>query len=79
VTVLICFSVAVIKTMTRTNLGKGRLTFPLHSPSSSKARAGVQGRNLEAGAEAEAMEEHCLLAYSPGLLSLLSYLTQPRP
>ncbi|MGE9716793.1 hypothetical protein ACQP3F_34925, partial [Escherichia coli] len=35
-----------------------------------------QGRNLEAGAEAKAMEECCLLACLPGLLGLLSYRTE---
>ena len=36
----------------------------------------VQGRSLEAGADAEAMEECCLLIASHGLLTLLSYRTQ---
>jgi hypothetical protein len=35
-----------------------------------------QGRNLEAEADAEAMEGCCLLTCSHGLLSLLSYKTQ---
>jgi hypothetical protein len=34
-----------------------------------------QGRNLEAGADAEAMEECCLLPCSCDLLSLFSYRT----
>jgi hypothetical protein len=46
------------------------------NPSSRKVRTGTQGRNLEAGAAGEAMEECCLLAFSCGLLSLLSYRTQ---
>ena len=42
---------------------------------------GSQDRNtnrvvLEAGADAEAMEEYCLWLASPDLLSLLSYRTQ---
>jgi hypothetical protein len=35
-----------------------------------------QGRDLKAGANEEAMEGCCLLAYSHGLLGLLSYRTQ---
>jgi hypothetical protein len=35
-----------------------------------------QGRALEAGADAEAMEGCCLVAHSPGLLTLLFYRTQ---
>ena len=35
-----------------------------------------QGRNLKPGADAEAMEGHCLLPASPCFLSLLSYRTQ---
>jgi hypothetical protein len=34
-----------------------------------------QGRNLEVGADAEAMEEYCLSAWSYGLLSLLYFRT----
>ena len=36
----------------------------------------TQGRNLEAGADAEAMEDAAYWLASPGLLSLLSYRTQ---
>jgi hypothetical protein len=36
----------------------------------------AQGRNLEAGADAEAMEGAAYWLASPGLLSLLSYRTQ---
>ena len=35
-----------------------------------------EGRNLEAGADAEAMEDAAYWLASPGLLSLLSYRTQ---
>ena len=42
-------SIAVINTMTKT-------TQEGHSPSPGEVRAGTQGRNLEAGTEAEAME-----------------------
>ena len=42
-----------------------------------KARTGLkQGRNLEAGADAEAMEGGAYWFASHGLLSLLSYRTQ---
>lgn len=37
-----------------------------------------QGRNEEAGADAEAVEEYCLLTCSSQWLSLLSYSTQDR-
>ena len=36
----------------------------------------TQGRNLEAGADAEAVEGAAYWLASPGLLSLLSYRTQ---
>jgi hypothetical protein len=36
----------------------------------------MQGRNLEVGADAEAMEGCCLLAVFPDFLSLLSYKIQ---
>ena len=46
------------------------LILQYHSP-------GSQGRrNLETGTEAEATEEHCLLAGSHSLFSLLLYTTQ---
>jgi hypothetical protein len=38
-----------------------------HSPPQSDVRAGAQGRNLEAGVEALAMEDHCVLTYFPWL------------
>ena len=38
----------------------------------------TQGRNLEAGTEAEAMEVCCLLASLPGLLSYRTQNHQPR-
>jgi len=41
------------------------------SPSLKKNMAGTLGRNLEAGTEAEAMEEHCLLIFSPGWSSFI--------
>lgn len=61
-------------------LGGGTSLFPLTpgSPSSREVRVRTQGRNLEAGADAEAMEEWLALR---GLLKLISYSTldyQPR-
>lgn len=41
--------------------------------------AGTQGRNLEAGTKAEAMEGCCLLTHLHGSVSLLSYITQDHP
>lgn len=38
-----------------------------YSVSPREVRAEIQGRNLEAEAEAEAIDECCLLAFSPGL------------
>ena len=40
-------------------------TLQLINPSSREVRAGTQGRNLEAEADAQAMKEHFLLAFSP--------------
>lgn len=42
-------------------------TSQLINPSSKKVRARSQGSNLEAGADAQAMKEHFLLAFSPWL------------
>ena len=44
----------------------------------SQARNSKKGRNLEAGAQAEAMEGATYWLAPQGLLSLLSYRTQPR-
>lgn len=47
---LVCFSVAVIRTMTKSNLRKERLiwlTFPGHNPSLREVRAGSEGKILE--------------------------------
>lgn len=44
--------------------GKGLIHLTTCSLSSREARAGTQGRDLEAGTEKEAMEEHCLLTCS---------------
>jgi hypothetical protein len=51
--------------MTKSNLGRQKfiwLTLVGHSPSFREIKAGTEGMNLEAGTEAETIEEHCLLA-----------------
>jgi hypothetical protein len=59
---------------------KGKDLFGLHIPSHSpliEAKAKLKlGRNLEAGADAEAMGNAAYWVASPGLLSLLSYRIQ---
>jgi len=37
------------------------LQFSSHTPSLREVRAGTQGRNLEARAEGEGMDQHCFL------------------
>lgn len=58
--------------------GKGSfcLTLPGRSPSLREARAGTQGRNVEAGTEADTTKEHRLLAHSSWLSLLLVYITE---
>ena len=66
--VLIRISIAVMKHHNKSNLGRKvflSLTLPHHSPSLKEAKAGSQDRNLEAGAEAEVIEEYCLHICSP--------------
>jgi hypothetical protein len=58
--------------MTKCSLGKGGFTSAMTlGPDSISEES--QGRNLEAGTEAKAVEENCLLACSSRLLSLLPY------
>jgi hypothetical protein len=60
--------------MTKETSGEGFILskLPHHSPPSRKL-----WQELQAGSEAEVMEEHCLLAcFSHGFFSLLSYKTQ---
>jgi hypothetical protein len=61
-------TLAVIKHHGQRKWVKGRIYFSSqlsgHTPLLIKVSIGTQGRNLEAGAEAEAMEECCLLACS---------------
>jgi len=61
--------------MTKSNLGRKGFIW-LTDPESQSIEL-KPGRNLEAAADAEAMEECCLLACPHGLLSLLSH--RPRP
>lgn len=53
-------------TMTKRNVGEGRVYVGLqrsgHTPPLGEVGTGTQGRKLEVGAEAEAIEEHCWLA-----------------
>jgi hypothetical protein len=62
----------VIKHYDQKQLGEERVYFILSLQSTVE---GSQGRNLEAGTEAEAMEECCFLACS----SRLYYTTQDHP
>jgi hypothetical protein len=66
-------SIAAINTKIKSNLGRRGFisAYRLHS-----TREGSQGGNLEAGTETENVADHFLLAFSPGLLSLLSYVTR---
>lgn len=69
-------SFAVIKHHNHKQLGKGMVYFSLqlshcHSSLGWEIGAGTLGRNLEAGTEAEVMEEHSSLVASCSSLSLL--------
>lgn len=53
-------SAVVLSTVTKSSMGRRRLVWlprPGGIPSRREIRAGTQARNLEAGTEAEAMEE----------------------
>jgi hypothetical protein len=59
--------------------GKSLFSLHFHTAVHHQRKSGqelTQGRNLEAGADAEAMENAAYWLASPGLLSLLSYRTQ---
>ena len=61
-------SSAVVNTMTKSSLGgAGLFLSTVYSPSSGEIRSGTQGRNLEAGTQAESVEELCSLACSSQL------------
>ena len=57
--------------------GKGLFHLTTYSPSLREVRAGTQGRNLEAGAKAESVEEHCFPAWIPWLAQF-AFLSNPR-
>jgi hypothetical protein len=63
--------------MTKEQLGKERVSFNslFIVRHGGKWKAGTQGRNPEAGTEAEAMEECCRLAYYHGSVTSLSSIT----
>ena len=67
------FSVAVISTMSKSNFRRKGLILGLQA---SVHHWGKSRQEHNAGTETEAMEQHCLLACSHGLLGLLSYGTQ---
>jgi len=59
--------------------GKGLFSLHFHIAAHHQRKSGqklTEGRNLEAGADAEAIEGAAYWLASPGLLSLLSYRTQ---
>jgi hypothetical protein len=60
---------------THRQLGKERVYFMLYFSRKQSLTEGSQGRNLEAGADAEAMEGAAYWLAPHGLLSLLSYRT----
>lgn len=60
---------ALVKTMTKkVTWGSEGSYQPNYSPSGREVRAGVHGRNLEAGIEAETTKECCFLACSGNFL-----------
>ena len=60
--------------MTKSNLGRKRLIYPAaFGPVSVEFRVGIKGRNLETGAEADAIEEYCLLTCPPWLAQPASF------
>ena len=71
--------VAVMKHSNQKQRGEEVVSFNPLTLSTTAHHGGSQGRNLEAGTEAGALEEHCLLACSHGLLSLLSCSAQDHP
>jgi hypothetical protein len=68
--------------MSKGNLGRKEFIWfalPCHSPLLREVRTGMQDRNLEAGTEAENMEEGSLWTCFPWLAwtTILYYLQQP--
>lgn len=77
--VFVCFSVGVINTVAKQQLGEEGVCFilTLCSLSSREDRAGTQGRNLDAEPEVEPkLEEYCSLS---GLASKLTCLGKVLP
>lgn len=50
----------VINTMSKSNLGEGR-TYLIYTSTAWSVIQGNQGKNMEAGTEAEALKECCLI------------------
>ena len=73
---IVRFYIAVIKVHGHKQLGEERVYFSVTLRSYATAE-GSQGRNLVAGAEAEAMEEYFLLACS-SWLAPPAFLEHPR-
>ena len=75
-------SIAVVKHHDQKQLGKKRFCFSIkfsgHTPSLRGDRAGTQGRSLESGTEAEAVEEDCLLACSSWVTQSVFFLYKLR-
>lgn len=59
--------------MTKNKLGGGVYLTYISWVIVMKAKAGTQGRNLEAGIDSEAIKEHCLLTQSAS--SFISFKT----
>ena len=75
--VLVRVSIALMKHRgQKSKLGRKGFIWLILPHHCSSGQELIQGRNVEAGAGAEAMEECCLLACFPGLFSLLSYRPQ---
>ena len=58
---------AAVNSMSKATWGGKGIFHPTASSPLREVRAGTQDRNLEAGTEAETMEEHCLLVCSARL------------
>lgn len=79
--VLVLVSIVVIIHYNQRQLGKESIRlFPLtpYTPTRRELRAGTEGRNLEAGTDAEAIKE-CYLLSCPLRLSQLDFLYIPGP
>lgn len=70
----VCFPVAMLNTMTKSNLGRKRLIWPIflgHCPSLTKVRV-----EIESGTKTETTKEYCLLTRSPVYVPL-AFLDSP--